>query len=160
MTVVVRPSGRTPVRCPYCLDALELAAAAECAACRTRLHADCRAAAGGCTTLGCAAAPPAPRLAAAAWRPGTAVPETRRRREPPLWPWLGRGWLRTALAYLLAAPVALLTLVVAAVAGALVGAALDLGFVALVGMVASVFLANAAGHETVRWFRGEPSERS
>jgi hypothetical protein len=49
------------LRCPFCKDGLDPAAGdvEACAACRTLHHAECLGDAGGCTVLGCSAAPTA-----------------------------------------------------------------------------------------------------
>ncbi len=51
--------GGARLRCPYCKDDLDPAGldVAACDVCRTAHHADCLAEGGGCTVLGCTAAP-------------------------------------------------------------------------------------------------------
>lgn len=173
MTVRVRVSSRlgaATVRCSYCFDALDRAAATECAACRTRLHADCLAAAGACTTLGCAAASTpaagglpaldlAERQALLRWHPPGFDPADLGRPTPPPRPLLGGGWPRALLARLLGLAVGALTLVAVTLVGAAAGAGLGWPTLGILAFLLACFAADAAGGAAERWLRGEHARR-
>lgn len=131
MTVVVRPSDRSPLRCPYCLDGLgeRIVRGPTCA---TPVHPDCRVEAGRCTTFCCAGRRP------------TAL-------RPPLpLPWLGDGALRGLVDHLLAVPAFLGALLVCGIAAAAVHPV-----TVPAALVPAVLLAVRVGGATVTWFRAE-----
>lgn len=134
MTVVVRASGRSTVRCPYCLDAL--GQHVRCPTCATPIHAECRVEAGRCTTFGCTGRRPA------ALRP------------PLPLPWLGDGALRDLVAHLLALPAALVVLLACLVAGSLAAAALH-PLLSVPTFFGSVWISASTGNRVLAWLKAE-----